>query len=302
MALPSPPSLAVLHERVLDWYAVNARDLPWRRPDCSPWGVFVSEIMAQQTPVTRVEAPWREWLACWPTPQALAAAVPADVVRAWGRLGYPRRALRLQEAARAMLERHGGAVPADEAELLRLPGVGCYTAAAVAAFAFGRRTCVVDTNVRRVLTRVVEGHAQAAPTLTRAERDLAAALVPADEARAAAWNVAVMELGALVCTARAPACSACPLVDRCAWVAAGRPAYAGPPRRGQSWEGTDRQARGRIMAVLREAAGSTPRAALDATAADPAQVDRCLDSLVADGLVEPLAGARFVLPGMADAR
>jgi A/G-specific adenine glycosylase len=301
VATLTPPDLAVLHERVLDWYAANARDLPWRHADCSPWGVFVSEIMAQQTPVARIEAPWRMWLARWPTPRALAAAAPADVVRAWGRLGYPRRALRLQEAARAMVERHGAEVPSTEADLLALPGVGGYTAAAVRAFAFGRRTCVVDTNVRRVATRVVEGRAQGAPALTRAERDLAAALVPADEARSATWNVALMELGALVCTARAPACARCPLADRCAWFAADRPAYAGPPRRGQAWDGTDRQVRGRIMAALREATTTVPRSAFDVAAGDPAQVDRCLDSLVADGLVEPLDGAGFVLPGVAEA-
>ena len=300
VAAVSPLDLAVLHERVLSWYAANARPLPWRDPSCSPWGVFVSEIMAQQTPLSRVEPAWREWIDRWPTPADLAAATPGDVVRAWGRLGYPRRALRLREAAAAMVERHGGAVPVDEADLLALPGVGAYTAAAVAAFAFGRRTCVVDTNVRRVLVRVVQGRAQAAPSLTRAERDLAAALVPADAADAAVWNVAVMELGALVCTARGPDCAACPLVDRCAWVRAGRPAYDGPARRGQAWEGTDRQVRGRILAVLRDADAVT-RAELDAAGAEPAQVDRCLDSLVSDGLVEPLGGERFALPGLAEA-
>ena len=124
---------SVLHQRILSWYAAHARPLPWRDPQCSPWGVFVSEVMAQQTPVARVEAPWREWMARWPTPADLAAASPGDVVRAWGRLGYPRRALRLREAAVAMVERHEGEVPRLETDLLALPGVGAYTAAAVAA-------------------------------------------------------------------------------------------------------------------------------------------------------------------------
>jgi A/G-specific adenine glycosylase len=300
VASVSLDDLAVLHERVLSWYAGHARPLPWRDPSCSAWGVFVSEVMAQQTPLSRVEGPWREWIARWPTPADLAAAPPGDVLRAWGRLGYPRRALRLHEAARVMLDRHGGQVPSEEEALLALPGVGPYTAAAVAAFAFGRRTVVVDTNVRRVLARVVTGRAQAAPALTRAERDLAAALLPSPEPAAATWNVAVMELGALVCSSRAPLCETCPLSDRCAWTRAGRPAYDGPARRGQSWEGTDRQVRGRILAALREAT-SVSRGDLDAAASGAAQVDRCLDSLVGDGLVEPLGGGRFALPGMAEA-
>ncbi len=301
MAAVTRADLAVLHERVLRWYAGHARPLPWRDPSCSPWGVFVSEVMAQQTPVARIEAPWREWLARWPTATALAGATPGEVVRAWGRLGYPRRALRLHEAARVMVERHGGEVPSGEADLLALPGVGAYTAAAVGAFAFGARTCVVDTNVRRVLTRAVLGRAQAAPALTRAESDLAAALLPEPAGTAASWNVAVMELGALVCTARSPSCQSCPVAQRCAWLAAGRPAYDGPARRGQAWEGTDRQVRGRILAVLRERTDSVRRADLHAAGPDPAQVDRCVDSLVADGLVEPMAGGRLRLPGVAEA-
>lgn len=287
---------AVLHEAVLRWYAGHARPLPWRDPTCSPWGVFVSEVMAQQTPVARVEPVWREWLDRWPTPAALAAESPGEVVRAWGRLGYPRRALRLRAAAAAMVERHGGEVPSGEAELLALPGVGAYTAAAVAAFAFGLRTVVVDTNVRRVQARVVTGAEHASPALTRAETALAARLLPSDPADAAVWNVAVMELGALVCTARSPRCGTCPLTDRCAWHLAGRPAYPGPVRRGQPWHGTDRQVRGRIVELLRQSPEPLPRKAFDDSAEGPAQVDRCLDSLVADGLVEPLPRARFRLP------
>ena len=287
---------SLLHERVLDWYADNARPLPWRDPSCSPWGVLVSEVMSHQTPVARVEPVWREWMRRWPSAAHLAAESPGEVVRAWGRLGYPRRALRLREAAVAIVERHGGEVPPDEDALRALPGVGAYTAAAVAAFAFGRRTTVVDTNVRRVLARAVVGHELAAPALTAAESTLAASLVPADAATSATWNVAVMELGALVCQARSPRCDSCPVLDLCAWVAAGRPAHDGPPRRGQAWHGTDRQVRGAVLQQLRDSPGAVARAALMAAGPDPAQVERCIASLVEDGLLEPHGRDGYRLP------
>jgi len=287
---------SLLRRRVLDWYADAARPLPWRDPSCTPWGVLVSEVMSHQTPVARVEPVWGEWMRRWPTPQALAAESPGEVVRAWGRLGYPRRALRLREAAVAIVDRHDGVVPDDEAALRALPGVGAYTAAAVAAFAFGRRTTVVDTNVRRVLVRAVEGRAHAAPALTAAESALAASLVPSDSRTSATWNVAVMELGALVCQARSPRCDDCPVVDLCAWVAAGRPPHEGPPRRGQAWHGTDRQVRGAVLQLLRESPGPLARTALASAGPDPGQVDRCLASLVEDGLIEPQGRDRFRLP------
>ncbi len=293
---PAPAEVAVLHERVLSWYAANARVLPWRTPDCSPWGVLVSEVMAQQTPVTRVAPVWTAWMQRWPRPADLAAETPGEVVRAWGRLGYPRRALRLRECAVAVVERHGGVVPDDEALLRELPGIGAYTAAAVTAFAFGRRTTVVDTNVRRVLVRALEGREHAAPALTAAETRLAASLVPEGEADAATWNVAVMELGAVVCRARGPRCTQCPLVDRCAWVLAGRPAHDGPVRRGQAWHGTDRQVRGAVLQLLREAPGALPRTTLEGVGEDTGQVERCIASLVEDGLLEPVEGERFRLP------
>jgi A/G-specific adenine glycosylase len=292
---PAAPA-ALLHERVLAWFDAHGRDLPWRAPDTSPWGVFVSEVMSHQTPVARVEPVWREWMRRWPTPSGLAAEPPGEVVRAWGRLGYPRRALRLREAAVAMVERHGGEVPDDEDALRTLPGVGAYTAAAVAAFAYQRRTTVVDTNVRRVLARVVRGHALASPALTADESRLAASLVPTEAAEAARWNVAVMELGALVCRARGPRCRECPVEDLCAWVGAGSPPDDGPPRRGQAWHGTDRQVRGRVLQALRDVDGPLPRPRLEALADDATQVDRCLASLVEDGLLEPLPSDRFALP------
>jgi len=293
----SPTRLATLHERVLTWFDRAGRDLPWRREGTTPWGVFVSEVMSQQTPVARVAPAWEAWTTRWPTPADLAADSPGEAVRMWNRLGYPRRALRLHEAAAAMVERHGGEVPSDLDDLLALPGVGAYTAAAVAAFAFGRRATVVDTNVRRVEARVVSGAALPAPALTRAESTLATALLPEDDEDAARWNVAVMELGALVCTARSPQCDVCPVADLCAWQLAGRPAYEGPARRTQSWAGTDRQIRGRILALLRQT--RDPLTATDLAAAwpdDEARRDRCLAGLVEDGLVEALPGDRFALP------
>ncbi|GEL95325.1 A/G-specific adenine glycosylase [Cellulomonas composti] len=275
-----------LTSAVAAWYDEHARELPWRGPDRTPWGVLVSEVMLQQTPVVRVEPAWQAWLARWPTPADLAAAPTADVLRAWDRLGYPRRALRLQECARTLVERHGGEVPDDEAALLALPGIGPYTAAAVRAFAFGRRAVVLDTNVRRVLARAIGGEALPAPALTRAESDRALALVPARAADAARWAQASMELGALVCTARAPRCDRCPLVSSCAWVAAGRPDDAhAHRRRTQAWAGTDRQARGRLLAVLRESTSPVPEHALAQAWPPPAQRARCLAGLVADGLV-----------------
>ncbi|HZW44489.1 MAG TPA: A/G-specific adenine glycosylase [Dermatophilaceae bacterium] len=289
---------SLLHQRILDWYSREARVLPWREPGTSHWGILVSEVMLQQTPVARVEPVWRQWMSAWPSPAALAASAPGDAVHAWGRLGYPRRAVRLHSAASAMVERHGGEVPRTHEELLALPGVGAYTAAAVAVFAFGLRETVVDTNVRRVLARVVTGSAQAAPSLTRAEVDLATSVLPSDAHTARRWNVGVMELGALVCSARMPRCPDCPVQDLCAWQGAGQPAYEGPARRSQPWHGTDRQCRGTILAVLRESRGPvTARAIGAAWPADDSQRDRCLDSLVADGLVEPLSGRRFRLPG-----
>ena len=233
-AEPSPTvPTALLHERLLGWYADARRDLPWRAPDATPWGVLVSEVMLQQTPVVRVEPVWHEWLTRWPAPADLAAAAPGDAVRAWGRLGYPRRALRLHAAAAAIVQRHDGRVPDTLEQLLDLPGVGSYTAAAVASFAYGRHATVVDTNIRRVHARAVSGRALPAPGLTRAETDLATRLLPAPAATAATWNVAVMELGALVCTARSPRCGDCPVADLCAWQRAGRPAYDGPRAAGR---------------------------------------------------------------------
>jgi len=279
----------------LTWYRAHARDLPWRRPGTTPWAVMVSEFMLQQTPVERVRDPWRAWLERWPTPDALAAAPAGEAVRAWGRLGYPRRALRLHQAAVAITARFQGRVPADREALLSLPGVGSYTASAIASFAYGRREIVLDTNVRRVLSRVVFGSAYPTPTPTRIEIAVADRLAPRDPARAARWAIASMELGAVVCVSRAPRCPVCPVRDQCAWQAAGAPAWTGPPRRGQAYAGTDRQCRGALLAVLRSTDEPVSAAELEGAWPDAAQRDRALASLAADGLLIR-AGEHWSLP------
>jgi A/G-specific adenine glycosylase len=314
---PAPPSAPVelveigadrteartLVAPVLAWYAAHQRDLPWRAQDRTAWGVLVSEVMLQQTPVSRVLPAWAAWMHRWPNPADLAAAPSGEAVRQWDRLGYPRRALRLHEAATVITVSHGGQVPAEEAALRALPGVGEYTAAAVLAFAFGQRALVLDTNVRRVLARLLAGSEHPSPSLTAAERTRASAVLPMDPQRAARWSVGVMELGALLCTATDPRCASCPVVDSCAWVAAGRPEYAGPARPAQRFAGTDRQARGQLMRVLREADGPVARERLEtAWTIDPIQRERALDGLVADGLVTPVGEGTFALPGLTPAR
>jgi A/G-specific adenine glycosylase len=296
-ATAEPAASADLNRRVIAWYDAHRRDLPWRDPGASPWAVMVSEFMLQQTPVARVLPVWTQWLERWPTPAALAAEPSGEAVRAWGRLGYPRRALRLHAAATAIERSHGGEVPASYDELVALPGIGDYTAAAIAAFAYGRRQVVLDTNVRRVLGRVLGGTEFPATSVSRAERDRAAAVLPEDEATAATWSVAVMELGALVCTAASPRCADCPLADQCAWRTAGYPAYDGPPRRGQSYDGTDRQCRGRILAVARDAHEAVHASRLEAVwPGAEQQRDRCLASLLEDGLLVQVGPETYALP------
>ncbi|MFF8914888.1 A/G-specific adenine glycosylase [Streptomyces sp. NPDC015032] len=293
-ATQTPPTS--LHAPVIGWFEQHARDLPWRRPEAGAWGVMVSEFMLQQTPVSRVLPVYEQWMARWPRPADLAAEPPGEAVRAWGRLGYPRRALRLHGAAQAITERHSGDVPSEHGQLLALPGIGEYTAAAVASFAYGQRHAVLDTNVRRVFARAATGIQYPPNATTAAERKLARALLPEEDERAARWAAATMELGALVCTAKNEDCTRCPIAGQCAWRLAGKPAHQGPPRRGQTYAGTDRQVRGRLLAVLREAVAPVPQSALDAVWDEPVQRARALDGLVADGLVEPLAGGQYRLP------
>lgn len=282
---------------VVEWYVRAARDLPWRHQDCTAWGVMVSEFMLQQTPVARVLGPWQRWLERWPTPADLAAEPVGEAIREWDRLGYPRRAQRLHAAATAITADHGGQVPTDHDQLLALPGVGEYTAAAIASFAFGDTQVVLDTNVRRVLARALSGVEFPPPTTTAAERQLGAEVMPVDEPISAAlWAAASMELGALICTARSPACADCPIRSQCAWLAAGRPAHSGPPRRGQSYAGTDRQVRGLILGLLREQTSAVPRDRIDQVWPDAEQRERALAALVADGLAVP-SGEGYTLPG-----
>ncbi|MCW2607362.1 MAG: HhH-GPD family protein, partial [Frankiales bacterium] len=200
-------------------------------------------------------------------------------------------------AACAVVERHDGELPPAVPDLLALPGVGDYTARAVAAFAFRQRAPVVDTNVRRVVARAVEGRADAAVT----KRDLALVegLLPAEPEAAAVASIAFMELGALVCTARAPRCAACPVAERCAWTLAGQPPLDAPVRRPQGYAGTDRQVRGRLLGVLRDADGPVEADLLAQVWDEPVQRARALDGLVTDGLVDPLPDGRYALPSRA---
>jgi A/G-specific adenine glycosylase len=280
---------------VLSWYASHARELPWRQPGASPWAVLVSEVMLQQTPVARVLPAYEAWLARWPTPRSLADCAPGEAVRQWGRLGYPRRALRLHAAARIITERHEGQVPAALDALTGLPGVGSYTAAAVASFAFGQRHAVLDTNVRRVLARLVRGEEFPPRSSSAAEARLAESLLPAGRREAARWSVAVMELGALVCTANRPRCSGCPVAPACSWRLAGSPAGTRSPA-APRYEGSDRQCRGALLAVLRGTGGPVRAVRLERAWPDHRQRARALDGLVADGLAEPLPDGRFALP------
>ncbi|OBK18614.1 A/G-specific adenine glycosylase [Mycobacterium sp. 1245852.3] len=290
------PHMTVCPEQLIDWYDRSRRDLPWREPGVSAWQILVSEFMLQQTPVARVLPIWTEWVRRWPTPSATAAASAADVLRAWGKLGYPRRAKRLHECATVIARDYGDVVPDDVDTLLTLPGVGSYTARAIACFAYRRPVPVVDTNVRRVVARAVHGVADAGAPAAAPDHADVSALLPDDE-RAPTFSVALMELGAIVCTARAPRCGLCP-VARCAWREAGHPAAEGPARRVQTYAGTDRQVRGRLLDVLRGNDSAVTRAQLDlAWLTDTEQRDRALESLLADGLVTRTADGRFALAG-----
>jgi len=255
-------------EAILAWYAAVRRDLPWRRTR-DPYRILVSEVMLQQTQVVRVVPYYEAWLERFPTAAALAAAPAADVLRMWSGLGYNRRALALQ-AACAVVAREGW--PRTVEGLQALPGVGPYTAAAVASFAFGVQAAAVDTNVRRVIERL-DRRGRRPPELARR----AAAIVP--DGRAADWNQALMELGATVCTARAPACEACPAAS-CR--SHGRPQIAPTARRAAGervrFEETDRYVRGRVVAAL--VAGEAPPGGIE-----PERLERALAGLERDGLV-----------------
>lgn len=287
---------AVITTAIGNWYLENARDLPWRDPTLSAWDILLSEIMAQQTQVARVVPIWQRWRQLWPTPADLADAPTSLVLTEWSNLGYPRRALRLQECARIVTTQYDGQVPRTYAELIALPGIGEYTAGAVLAFAYGQRALVLDTNVRRVIARVFQGQQFPKPSLTVAEKQFAATLIPEDDAGGSLWAKASMELGATLCTARSTQCEICPVVDLCKWRAEGYPAdeYA-TQRKTQKFAGTDRQVRGLIMAQIRSATEPVLQHHLDLVWPSPEQLGRCIDSLLTDGLIE-IDRERFTFP------
>lgn len=253
----SPP-FEQFQKLLLEWYETEKRDLPWRKTR-DPYRILVAEIMLQQTQVDRVIPKYHEFLEAFPDIAALAAAPTAEVIRRWASLGYNRRAVNLQAAAREALERFGGQLPEDPALLLSLKGIGRYTANAIATFAFEQQVPVVDTNVNRILARVA---GRPEPLPEKEAWELAARSLP--DGRAYPWNQALMDLGATVCTARAPACLICPVFSVCktrgvhsrsaalqidlepGLVAERKPAY-----RSERYEGSSRYFRGKAVDVLR---------------------------------------------------
>lgn len=282
--------MSSLEEAIVNWFAANKRDLPWR--NTSPWGVMVSEFMLQQTPVVRVLPKWNEWMLRWPTPQDLASASTAEVITAWGRLGYPRRALRLHECAKIVSQNFGGVVPRDPKILKDLPGIGDYTAAAIAAFAYDARSLVLDINIRRLFARVLDGVEAPSASPSNQERHDRARLIP--DKKAHVWAAATMELGALICTSRNPKCDECPLASMCQWKAAGYPA-SDLPRKTQGWHGTDRQCRGVIVQALRENSALNKHE-LEKLWHDESQIEKALASLIKDGLVSLNESSLYALP------
>jgi A/G-specific adenine glycosylase len=282
--------MSSLEEAIVNWFAANKRDLPWR--NSTPWGVVVSEFMLQQTPVVRVLPKWNEWMIRWPTPQDLASASTAEIITAWGRLGYPRRALRLHECAKIISNDFNGRVPDTEEELRGLPGIGDYTAAAIVAFAYDARSLVLDINIRRVFSRVLDGEEAPKASLSNLERLARAGLIPVSNAHI--WAAAPMELGALICTSRNPKCDECPLATMCQWKAAGYP-QTDRPRRRQSWHGTDRQCRGVIVQALRENAALNKHE-LEKLWHDSSQIERALATLIDDGLISFTESSLYTLP------
>jgi A/G-specific adenine glycosylase len=275
-------------EPILDWFEKNKRDLPWR--NTTPWGVMISEFMLQQTPVKRVLPKWHEWIERWPTPADLAASKRSDAITAWGRLGYPRRATRLYESAGIIATKFDNEVPRSIEDLWTLPGVGEYTAAAIASFAYNESALVMDINIRRFFARSIDGVESPTQAPSQVERKIRAELIPNN---GALWAAATMELGALVCTARTPACNECPVILSCAWRKAGYP-KSDLAKRTQSWTGTDRQCRGVIVQHLREEK-SASKSALIRLWSDSDQAERALKSLIADHLIEATGRSSFKL-------
>ena len=272
------------------WFKKNKRDLPWRKTDS--WGILVSEFMLQQTPVNRVLPVYNEWMERWPTAAHLANATPAEVITAWGRLGYPRRALRLHECAKVITKELNGKIPTTEVELRKLPGVGEYTAAAMVAFAFSGRSLVLDINIRRLFTRLFDGAESPTTSATKEEKVRYEELIPKKDSHI--WAAATMELGALVCTSQSPKCAICPVADKCLWRSLDYPKSDLVKRR-QSWHGTDRQCRGAVVQALRENEVLT-KAQIAQLWDVPSQLEKALLTLLDDGLIEARGKSKYSLP------
>ena len=272
------------------WFKKNKRDLPWRKTDS--WGILVSEFMLQQTPVNRVLPVYNEWMERWPTAAHLANATPAEVITAWGRLGYPRRALRLHECAKVITKELNGKIPTTEVELRKLPGVGEYTAAAMVAFAFSGRSLVLDINIRRLFVRLFDGAESPTTSATKEEKVRYEELIPKKEPHI--WAAATMELGALVCTSQSPKCAICPVADKCLWRSLDYPKSDLVKRR-QSWHGTDRQCRGAVVQALRENEVLT-KAQIAQLWDVPSQLEKTLLTLLDDGLIEARGKSKYSLP------
>lgn len=313
------------------FWQTRARNLPWRFGRTTPWGVLVCEVMSQQTQMSRVVPYWTAWMQTWPDAQSLSCATAAEVITAWGRLGYPRRALRLQECARVVANEYHNSLPRTYEELIALPGVGDYTASAVLSFAYGEQVAVIDTNIRRVLTRTFAGVESHGGSTTRADRELAAAVLPKSDFDAASndsspaaptcaptqssptctssvWNQSIMEIGATLCTAQSPQCDTCPLQRWCRFKAAGFPGLgARRTRPQQRFVGTNRQVRGIILQALRKAHSSQissqhtqqhslQRNEINALWSNQAQLGECIASLDNDGLIVVLEDGTVTLP------
>jgi A/G-specific adenine glycosylase len=272
------------------WFEKNKRDLPWRKTDS--WGILVSEFMLQQTPVNRVLPVYNQWMERWPTAAHLAKATPAEVITAWGRLGYPRRALRLHECAKVISKELKGKIPTTEVELRKLPGVGEYTAAAMVAFAFSGRSLVLDINIRRLFTRLFDGAESPPTSATKEEKVRYEELIPKKDPHI--WAAATMELGALVCTSQSPKCAICPVADKCLWRSLDYPKSDLVKRR-QSWHGTDRQCRGAVVQALRENEVLT-KAQIAQLWDVPSQLEKALLTLLDDGLIEARGKSKYSLP------
>lgn len=283
------------------WWDTHARALPWRNTETSAWGVLVCEVMSQQTQMSRVVPYWQAWMEQWPDARALAHAPKAAVLQAWGRLGYPRRALRLQECAQEVASVYDDRLPENYEELVALPGIGDYTASAVLSFAMGKRVAVIDTNIRRVISRLFLGEESLGGSTSKLERATANLVLPERVKDSVVWNQAIMELGAVVCTAKQPLCDECPVRSQCRFYAAGLP-HLGEKRTRprQRFAGTDRQVRGKILQALRDlpqaAHGVLTYEAASQLWADRVQLDKCIASLDEDGLIEMLPDHAMRLP------